>query len=662
MWKKENEEPLDDGLLRKIIKKCAALYHINKNDKSYKKIFADEQLSKMGGESGTLYDLYKMFFGSDRTGSKESQSQYNMFIDDDLFFKDNYAGHLSMTVSGSEMEYDYRIFKIEEDKSVFMLIPNEFRSEGTQYERLKMETIQENFLFSMIVDLKNDKCINSNTTEISTEDQNFLDVTYSDWRGMISNMFLPEDRIAFMNFSAPENIIRNLEKQNQIKYEMQMMNMQGEFIWTRLSFNRMKGFSRENPVCVYTVQDIHEDMLRLFKQENIISVIKQKNQQLSDMNKAQTMFISNMSHEIRTPINAVLGLDEMIIRETDDSAILNYAHDIKIAGKMLLSLINDILDYSKIEAGKIQISPVEYRLETLISDISSMIRPKAKEKELIYSINANKLLPSILYGDEIRIKQVMINILSNAVKYTEKGEVIWTLDYEEIDSQTIGLKVSVTDTGIGIKPEDLENISAEFKRFDEKKNRNIEGTGLGMSIVTSLLKQMNSELEVQSVYGEGSTFSFVLPQTVVNKTPVGDINANSQMERQNKTESYVHGANRRIMVVDDNDVNLIVMKGMLKRSKAQLDCVRSGQECLCMLKDNKYDLVLLDHFMPEMDGIETLQNIRKMGFTYNSLPVVALTANAESDSKETYLNCGFNDYLEKPVEVEALEEVLSKYL
>ncbi len=662
MWGFLKKEQQTTDLVEKILGKCEAVYHINKTDKSFRQITADPQLSELVGETGTIYHLYKTFFTSGRKGENTSQSRYTMFDNDTIFFKDSYAGHLTLMVAGAEREYDYRIFEIEENESVFMLIANEFRKEDTQYERMKMESIQENFLFSMIIDLKQDKCINSNTTEVSADDQNYLDMTYSNWREMISNMFLPIDRITFMNFSAPENIIKQLEKQSQMKYEMQMMNMQGEFIWTRLTFSRMKGFTRENPICVYTVQDIHEDMLQLLQQENIISAIKEKNQQLADINKAQNMFISNMSHEIRTPINAVLGLDDMILRECTDETILGYAADIKIAGKMLLSLINDILDYSKIEAGKIRIIPTEYNLKTLIAEVNAMVLPKVKEKELGYYIHVNESVPSVLYGDDMRIKQIMINILNNAVKYTEKGKVTWFLDYQEIDSQTIALKMSVKDTGIGIRQEDLKNLATQFKRFDEKRNRDVEGTGLGMSIVTGLLQQMGSELQVESEYEVGSTFSFVLKQTVVDKTPLGEVAVQRKPEVEKKEDSYVEAPNAKILIVDDNKVNLMIIEGLLKRSKAQLESVLSGQECLDKLQENRYDLVLLDHFMPEMDGIETLHRIRQMGLDFNKLPVVALTANAESDSKEQYLNMGFNEYLEKPLVIDELEKILGKYL
>ncbi len=349
-----------------------------------------------------------------------------------------------------------------------------------------MDTIQENYLFSMIVDLKNDTCKNSTTTELSVDRQDYLDIKYSQWRYMIANMFLPDDKSMFLMMSEPEYIIHQLEQEKLFKFEIQMQNMQGEYIWVRLMFNHMKGFSRENPVFVYTVQDIHEDMLRLLQQENIIAAVEEKNQQLTDINMAKTVFISNMSHEIRTPINAVLGMDEMILRETTDETIRSYANDIKTAGKMLLSIINDILDFSKIEVGKMEIIPVEYRVADMIQDIYNLISIRLKEKQLAFHTEIEETIPSLLYGDELRIKQVIINILTNAVKYTETGSITFHVSHTKIDSDKIGLAIKITDTGIGMKQDEMKNLFTAFQRLDEQRNRRIEGTGLGMSIVVRL--------------------------------------------------------------------------------------------------------------------------------------------------------------------------------
>lgn len=463
--------------------------------------------------------------------------------------------------------------------------------------------------------------------------------------------------------SEPSYIIEKLKVQKQFNYEIQMQNMQGEYIWVRLMFNRMKGFSEDFPVFVYTVQDINEDMQRLLQQENIITAVEEKNQQLDSINKAKTVFISNMSHEIRTPINAVLGMDEMILREAGDDNIRSYAYDIKNAGKMLLSIINDILDYSKIESGKMEIIPVEYQLGTLIHDVNNLISAKIKEKDLVFNLDIDSKLPSILFGDEVRIKQVLINILTNAVKYTEKGNVTLSISCEHTDKENTNLYVKVQDTGIGMKKEDMKNLFTQFQRLDEKRNRHIEGTGLGMSIVVSLLEQMNSKLEVDSVYGQGSTFSFVLPQKVIDDTPIKDFESAKQIQLpKNVCKPLVHAPNARILGVDDNRVNLTILKGLLKQTNVQFDYVLSGKDCLKKIADTHYDLIFLDHLMPEMDGIETIDHIRKMGAEFENLPIIALTANVMSGAKERYMNAGFSDFLEKPIVPEKLEETLRTYL
>ena len=293
-----------------------------------------------------------------------------------------------------------------------------------------------------------------------------------------------------------------------------------------------------------------------------------------------------MSHEIRTPINAVLGMDEMIIRETDNDVIRSYAYDIRNAGKMLLSIINDILDYSKIEAGKMEIVDVSYRIDTVISDINNMISIKAKEKNLQFNIIVNNKMPSVLLGDEVRIKQIIVNLLTNAVKYTEKGEVTFRIDYCPLEDDRIGLMVRVEDTGIGMKQEDMKELFSEFARLDVQRNRKVEGTGLGMSIVVRLLEQMNSKLEVESVYGQGSVFSFVLPQKVIDKTPLCDranVSQNNQQEsEEQKTSLYIPDA--RILAVDDNRVNLVVIKGLLKRTGANVTCVQSIRQIIFLFR------------------------------------------------------------------------------
>lgn len=393
--------------------------------------------------------------------------------------------------------------------------------------------------------------------------------------------------------------------------------------------------------------------------------IEDKNAQLAAANKAQTAFISNMSHEIRTPINAILGMDEMIIRESSEEEIREYAYDIKNAGSTLLGIINDILDFTKIEAGKMEIIEQDYDLSSAVNDLINMINVKAKEKNLHLEVNLNPHTPCVLHGDELRIKQVILNILTNAVKYTEKGSVTFNLDYEKIDEDEIFLIVSVRDTGIGMKPEEMDKLLKPFERLDEKKNRTIEGTGLGMSIVASLLAAMDSKLEVESTYGIGSRFFFRIRQKVVNWKEVGDSQNRYQemkSEHGDEEEALFHASKANILVVDDTLVNLTVVKGLLKRTGARVDTAQSGEECLELCENRKYDIILLDHRMPQMDGVETLHLLREKEGMNRDTPVIALTANAVSGASEFYISEGFSDFLAKPVSGNKLEKMIARYL
>lgn len=384
-------------------------------------------------------------------------------------------------------------------------------------------------------------------------------------------------------------------------------------------------------------------------------------------NEAKSSFLSNMSHEIRTPINAVLGMNEMILRESDDQTILSYSENIKAAGNTLLGLVNDILDFSKIEAGKIEIIPVEYDLSDVIHDLISLIAIRTDAKGLELKLDIDASIPKTLYGDEIRIKQIITNILTNAAKYTEKGSVTLKLSCKntDIDNNKAVIRVSVTDTGTGIKPEDMEKLFTKFERIEEKKNRRIEGTGLGMSITKSLLEMMGSKLEVESIYGRGSTFSFDIEQKVVAWEQIGDYEQ-SYKDRQRKNEKYkekLHAPDARVLVVDDNKVNLTVFRLLIKKTQIQTDTAESGDECLKKAADKTYDIIFLDHMMPGMDGTETLQELRnqKSGPNLNT-PVICLTADAISGAREQYISAGFTDYLTKPIYPELLEEMLIEML
>lgn len=380
-------------------------------------------------------------------------------------------------------------------------------------------------------------------------------------------------------------------------------------------------------------------------------------------NAAKSRFLANMSHEIRTPINAVLGMDEMILRESREPEIRSYAANIMSAGKTLLSLINDILDLSKVEEGKMEIIPVQYELSSLLNDLENMILERAKKKGLEFRNDVCKEIPHLLYGDEIRIRQCVVNLLTNAVKYTEKGSVSLEVFYEKKDEKHILLGFSVKDTGMGMKKEDLDKLFAPFQRIEEKRNRTIEGTGLGMSIVRQLLALMGSELTVESEYGKGSSFTFSVEQEVVKWEEIGDYSKRSK-EIRGENGVYrerFHAPDAKILVVDDTEMNLTVIQSLLKKTKIQIDTAASGKEALALFDKNAYDAVFIDHMMPDMDGIETLKHMRESEKD-TEVPAVALTANAVSGAREMYLSAGFTDYLSKPVDGDKLEKMLSELL
>ena len=383
--------------------------------------------------------------------------------------------------------------------------------------------------------------------------------------------------------------------------------------------------------------------------------------------KAKGDFLANMSHEIRTPINAMLGLNEMILREAEDETILDYSESIKAAGSTLLGLINDVLDFSKIESGKIDILPVDYDLSSVLGDLVNMISTRADQKGLELKTDFDPNTPKMLNGDEIRIKQVITNLLTNAVKYTEKGSVTFKVGYErsQKEQDVVFLSVSVEDTGIGIREEDMDRLFGEFERIEESRNRYVEGTGLGMSITKSLLDMMGSSLEVKSRYGEGSSFSFILKQKVVSPSPLGDYAASYRehlMKHQKYKEAFT-APDAQILVVDDNLMNLTVFKGLVKKTLIKVDTAEDGNRALALTKDKKYDIIFLDHMMPGKDGIETLKEVKVQAEGKNAeTPEVCLTANAISGSREIYTAAGFDEYLTKPIDAERLEELLLSFL
>ncbi len=381
-------------------------------------------------------------------------------------------------------------------------------------------------------------------------------------------------------------------------------------------------------------------------------------------NQAKSNFLANMSHEIRTPINAVMGMNEMVLRECEDENIKEYAQNIQSASNNLLSIINDILDFSKIEAGKMEIVEGTYYLSSLLNDVVNMIQIKATQKNLEFEIKIDENLPNTLYGDEVRVRQVMVNILGNAVKYTKKGSVFFHVD-GEIREDIVYLKIAVKDTGIGIKEEDKHKLFHHFERLDMEENRNIEGTGLGLAISYNLVNQMHGKLEVESKYRIGSTFTIYLPQKILEQAPIGNFQEKYRSYTKSKQaykESF-HAPDAKILVVDDNNMNLLVVKNLLKKTMVQVTTCQSGKECLNLMKKNKYHIILLDHMMPGMDGIETLKQAKQMKENASKdAIIIALTANAIVGVREMYLSEGFDDYLSKPVRGQEMEEIIQKYL
>ncbi len=382
-------------------------------------------------------------------------------------------------------------------------------------------------------------------------------------------------------------------------------------------------------------------------------------------NQIKSEFLARMSHEIRTPINVVIGMNEMVLRESENEDIRGYASNIDTASRNLLVLINDILDFSKIESGKTQIEENDYELGCILKNAYNMIYLRAKQKELQIHVHVEETLPYKLRGDGNRIQQILVNLLSNAVKYTPKGSVTLNVSGERIDESTIRLLFEVKDTGIGIREEDLEHLFHDFVRLDLNQNRNIEGTGLGLAISYRLAVQMRGELTVSSEYGKGSVFALELPQQIVEDEAITNYRARYQFTQpvtQNYSQKFT-APEAKVLVVDDNEMNLMVVKNLLKKTLVQVTCCISGMECVEKVLQNRYDIILLDHMMPGMDGIETLDKLRKLqeqeGYT---VPVIALTANAVEGVREQYLTVGFDDYMSKPIEANELEAMMLKYL
>ncbi|MCH5262760.1 MAG: DegV family EDD domain-containing protein [Lachnospiraceae bacterium] len=392
---------------------------------------------------------------------------------------------------------------------------------------------------------------------------------------------------------------------------------------------------------------------------------EQQKDEIEQIARSKDTFFANMSHEIRTPINTIIGLNEMTLRENISDEVAENAINIQNASKMLLTTINDILDLSKLESGKMEIVPAQYEVSSMFSDLVNLIWIRAHQKELEFKVDIDHELPAMLYGDEVRIKQVVANMLTNAVKYTEKGSVTLSANAERIAPDEIILRISVADTGKGIRKEDLEDLFSSFKRVDETSNRKIEGTGLGLNISKQLMEMMGGKLTVDSVYHKGSVFTMEVKQRIINVEPIGVINfgAQKQLDYRARYKQSFTAPDAKILVVDDNEMNRMVVTKLLRGTGMKIDTAESGKECLKRTAESAYHVILMDHMMPKMDGEETMRAVRSQakGFC-QKVPIIALTANVMTNAEQVYQNMGFDGYLAKPINSALLEAGLLKCL
>ena len=460
---------------------------------------------------------------------------------------------------------------------------------------------------------------------------------------MSQRRIILEDRLLTMNQTGKKIIVGGVDTRN---YAESIKDVRADYV---------KGKFYSRPVS-------KNDFIAILK---ATETARMEERRAKAANEAKSDFLANMSHEIRTPINAVLGMNEVILRECKDEKILEYSRKIESAGKTLLSLINDILDFSKIEAGNMEINESDYELSSVLNDAYNLTGVKTSQKNLELNFEVDENLPENLRGDEVRLRQIIVNILNNAVKYTAEGSITLNIKGEDIFDDTVKLMIDIADTGIGIKKENIDDLFMKFKRLDMEKNKTIEGTGLGLAITSNLLRLMNGSISVESEYGKGSTFKIVLPQKKVGNKKIG--NFRDRIAELNKVHKEYKekftAKDATILVVDDTPVNHVVIQELLKTTLINIETAISGEECLRKQREKKYDAIFLDYRMPIMDGVETLHHIKEDDESKNlETPIIILTANAISGAKDNFLREGFTDYLTKPVESSKLEDMLIKYL
>ena len=407
-------------------------------------------------------------------------------------------------------------------------------------------------------------------------------------------------------------------------------------------------------------RDLERTLERLKKAK---ALADEANEQAIAADAAKGEFLANMSHEIRTPLTTIMGMDEVILRKYESGPVYEYARDIQSAGNSLLHIINDILDFSKIESGQLELALRNYDLGRVLRDVDNMVKIRAEQKGLQYSAQVDDSLPDELFGDRIRVQQIMVNILNNAVKYTKKGSVKFTLTgVKGDDPSLIVLHITVTDTGIGIHAEDIPKLFKSFSRIDAKETHNIEGTGLGLAITGRLIELMGGNVEVTSTYGVGSTFHVVIPQKIAGEKTLRDYGLEASHKKKEERK-ILKAPGARVLIVDDNDMNRIVLRSLMKENQVKIDEAESGEECLNKCAENHYDIILMDYMMPRMDGKETLHKLKDMaGAPGADAKVIVCTANALVGVRAELLSAGFDDFLSKPVNGRELEEMLAKYI
>ena len=435
-------------------------------------------------------------------------------------------------------------------------------------------------------------------------------------------------------------------------------------LFTMMSVTVIQGIFKELLITSIAVTIINVALFYTVESPDalLIEMLEDERKKADSANQAKSLFLAQMSHEIRTPINAILGMNEMILRSADKE-VREYSVNINEAGKTLLALINSILDFSKIEDGKMEILKVAYDTSSVINNLVHSISGRAASKGLDFVLDVDPDLPATLIGDDVRITQIIMNLLTNAVKYTDRGSVKLSVKETGREGRNINLYIAVEDTGIGIKQENIGQLFASFQRIEEERNRNIEGTGLGIAIVSRLLGMMDSHLEVKSEYEVGSTFSFRLTQQIEDDTPIGDINKRMEDSLQQPVFNVGFKApGARVLVVDDNFMNLKVAGNLLSLYEITPDFASGGVEAIEKMQQNHYDIVCMDHMMPQMDGIETFNKLKEKDLIPSDTIMLMMTANAVVGAKEDYLKVGFTDYISKPIELERMEEKLRMYL